>query len=75
MLVQLRPIGPAAFAGGANAIVFEDRTGVPLGTVLARDTEHAVRVPLARVSPRFTRAIVAVEDARFAQHDGVDPSR
>ncbi len=69
----LRPIGPHAFAGGANAVVFEDRTGVPLGTVLARDTEHAVRVPLDRVSPRFTRAIVAAEDARFAAHDGVDP--
>jgi penicillin-binding protein 1C len=67
-----RPIGPHAFDGGANAIEFEDRAGVPLGTVLARDTEHAVRVPLARVSPRFLAAIVAAEDARFAQHDGVD---
>jgi penicillin-binding protein 1C len=68
-----RPIGPHAFDGGANAIDFEDRAGVPLGTVLARDTEHAVRVPLARVSPRFLAAIVAAEDARFAQHDGIDP--
>ncbi|MBV8643254.1 MAG: transglycosylase domain-containing protein, partial [Candidatus Eremiobacteraeota bacterium] len=67
-----RPIGPRAFAGGANALVFEDRTGVPLGTVLARDTEHAVRVPLRAVSPRFLAAIVAAEDARFASHDGVD---
>lgn len=68
-----RPIGPHAFDGGANAIEFEDRAGVPLGTVLARDTEHAVRVPLARVSPRFLAAIVAAEDARFEQHDGIDP--
>ena len=68
-----RPIGPHAFGGGANAVEFEDRTGVPLGTVLARDTEHAVRVPLARVSPRFLAAIIAAEDARFAQHDGIDP--
>jgi len=67
------PIGPRAFAGGANALVFEDRNGVELGTVLARDTEHAVRVPLARVSPRFLTAILAAEDARFAQHDGIDP--
>ncbi|MDQ6940892.1 MAG: penicillin-binding protein 1C [Candidatus Eremiobacteraeota bacterium] len=67
-----RPIGPSAFAGGANALTFEDRNGVALGTVLARDTEHAVRVPLRRVSPRFLAAILAVEDARFAQHDGVD---
>ena len=67
-----RPIGPHAFDGGANAIAFEDRDGVPLGTVLARDTEHAVRVPLDRVSPRFIAAIVAAEDERFFRHDGVD---
>jgi penicillin-binding protein 1C len=66
------PIGPRAFGGGANALTFEDRAGVPLGTVLARDTEHAVRVPLDRVSPRFLAAIVAAEDARFARHGGVD---
>ena len=72
LAVANRPIGPRAFAGGANALVFEDRAGVALGTVLARDTEHAVRVPLAGVSPRFLAAIVAAEDARFAAHDGVD---
>ncbi len=66
------PIGPRAFGGGANALTFEDRAGVPLGTVLARDTEHAVRVPLSRVSPRFLAAIVAAEDARFRRHGGVD---
>ena len=69
----IRPIGPRAFSGGANALTFEDRTGVALGTVLARDTEHAVRVPLRQVSPRFLAAIVATEDARFAHHLGVDP--
>jgi penicillin-binding protein 1C len=66
------PIGPAAFAGGANALAFEDRAGLPLGTVLARDTEHAVRVPLDRVSPRFLAAVIATEDERFGHHDGVD---
>jgi penicillin-binding protein 1C len=73
LAVAARPIGPGAFAGGANALTFEDRDGVVLGTVLARDTEHAVRVPLRQVSPRFLAAIVAAEDARFAGHDGVDP--
>jgi penicillin-binding protein 1C len=72
LAVAGRPIGPGAFGGGANALVFEDRAGVPLGTVLARDTEHAVRVPVDRVSPRFLAAIVAAEDARFAVHGGVD---
>ena len=73
LAVAMRPIGPRAFAGGANAVTFEDRGGVPLGTVLARDSEHAIRVPLARVSPRFLAAIRAVEDARFEQHGAIDP--
>ncbi|HZO92556.1 MAG TPA: penicillin-binding protein 1C [Candidatus Baltobacteraceae bacterium] len=68
-----RPIGPSAFDDGANAVTFEDRDGVALGTVLARDDEHAVRVPLARISPRFLAAIVATEDARFGRHGAVDP--
>ncbi len=73
LAVACRPIGPRAFAGGANALAFEDRAGLPLGTVLGREGEHAVRVPLEQVSPRFLAAVVAAEDARFAQHDGVDP--
>jgi penicillin-binding protein 1C len=52
---------------------FVDRAGLPLGTVLARDDEHAVHVPLSAVSPHFLATIVTVEDARFAQHRGVDP--
>ena len=44
----LRSIGPAAFASGGGAVQFVDRAGLPLGTVLARDTEHAVHVPLQR---------------------------
>src|ERR1700681_1068264 len=73
VVVAMEPIGPRAFAGGANAVTFDDRGGVPLGTVLARDSEHAVRVPLERVSPRFLAAIRAVEDARFEQHGAIDP--
>jgi penicillin-binding protein 1C len=70
--VALRPIAPAAFVQGGGAVRFVDRAGLPLGTVLARDTEHAVHVPLRAVSPHFLAAIVAVEDARFRQHHGVD---
>ncbi len=69
-----RPIGPGAFAPSGGAVTFVDRAGLPLGTVLSRDTEHAVHVPLQAVSPHFLAAIVAVEDARFAQHRGVDPA-
>jgi penicillin-binding protein 1C len=55
-----------------GAVTFTDRTGMPLGTVLASDSTHAVAVPLARVSPDFLRAIVAAEDARFARHGAID---
>jgi penicillin-binding protein 1C len=68
----LRPIGSAAFASGAGAVRFVDRAGLPLGTVFARDTEHAVHVPLAAVSPHVLAALVAVEDTRFRRHPGVD---
>lgn len=70
--VALQPLGPGTFAGGANAVAFEDRSGLALGTVTADDQQEAVRVPLARVSPRFLAAIVSAEDARFFAHDGVD---
>jgi penicillin-binding protein 1C len=68
----LRPLHARDFAGGADALAFEDRAGLLLGIVLARDSEHAVRVPLENVSPLFIRAIIATEDARFAAHAGVD---
>lgn len=68
----LRPIGPDAFAPAGGAVRFVDRAGLPLGTVLARDSEHAVHVPLRQVSPHALVAIVAVEDERFARHHGVD---
>lgn len=59
-------------ARGASAIAFTDRAGLPLGTVLTRDDERTVRVPLDRVSPNFLRMIVSTEDARFFSHNGVD---
>ncbi len=57
---------------GRNAITFTDRTGAPLGTILASDASHAVSVPLSRVSPVFVDAIVAAEDARFYHHGAID---
>ncbi|HZY99379.1 MAG TPA: penicillin-binding protein 1C [Candidatus Baltobacteraceae bacterium] len=57
---------------GRNAVTFTDRTGAPLGTILASDASHAVSVPLADVSPKFVDAIVAAEDARFYRHGAVD---
>jgi penicillin-binding protein 1C len=57
---------------GVTAIAFTDRAGLPLGTVLTRDRERTVRVPLERVSPAFVTLIVSTEDARFYGHGGID---
>jgi 1A family penicillin-binding protein len=38
-------------------------------------TEERIDVPLARVSPDFLKALLAVEDQRFYSHGAVDPPR
>jgi len=35
--------------------------------------ENRVEVPLARIAPVLQRAVVAIEDARFREHGGIDP--
>ncbi|MEO6835138.1 MAG: penicillin-binding protein 1C [Candidatus Tumulicola sp.] len=65
-------IDVAALPARRGAVTFTDRTGMPLGTVLASDSSHAVAVPLDRISPDFLRAIVAAEDARFSRHGAID---
>jgi penicillin-binding protein 1A len=37
--------------------------------------EHRIEVTLAAVSPHLVRAVVAIEDRRFFDHDGFDPVR
>ena len=37
--------------------------------------EHRIEVPLAEVSPDLIRAVHAVEDRRFFDHEGFDPVR
>lgn len=37
--------------------------------------EHRIEVPLSEVAPILTRAVIAVEDRRFFEHDGFDPIR
>ncbi len=71
-LPYLAPIRAADIAQDQQAVEFSDRHGLPLGTILTRDQEHTAVVPLDRVSPQFTRAIIAAEDARFYQHGAVD---
>jgi len=70
-LPYLAPIRAAALVQ-QQAIAFTDRNGLPLGTILTRDQEHTVTVPLAKVSLPFKQAIVAAEDGRFYQHGALD---
>src|SRR5688500_9054114 len=37
--------------------------------------EHRIEVPLTDVSPILTKAVIAIEDRRFFEHDGFDPIR
>ncbi len=37
--------------------------------------EHRIEVPLADMSPVLIKAVIAVEDRRFFEHDGYDPIR
>lgn len=71
-LPYLSPIYPVDLQQQQQAIEFSDRTGLPLGTLLTRDQEHTVAVPLDQVSPYFVQAIIAAEDQRFYQHGPLD---
>ncbi|MGL5060159.1 MAG: transglycosylase domain-containing protein, partial [Microcoleus sp.] len=71
-LPYLAPIRAADIAQKQSAIEFSDRNRLPLGTILTRDRELTVTIPLDRVSPHFIRAIIAAEDKRFYQHGAVD---
>jgi membrane peptidoglycan carboxypeptidase len=43
------------------------------GTVIARFySQNRVYVPLKKISPEMSDAIVAIEDARFYEHNGID---
>ena len=56
----------------ARATTITDAKGRHAFTIFE---EQRLQVPLSRISPNLTRAIVAVEDQRFYAHSGVDPIR
>jgi penicillin-binding protein 1A len=37
--------------------------------------EHRIEVPLSQMSPELIKAVIAIEDQRFWDHDGFDPIR
>ncbi len=72
LLPYLVPIRATALVQQQQATTFRDRNGLPLGTILTRDQEHTVAIPLDQVSPLFIQAIIAAEDQRFYQHGALD---
>lgn len=50
-----------------------DRNGAWLRALPVEDGRWRVRADLARTDPTFLKRLVAVEDARFRWHPGVDP--
>ena len=66
------PSDVRAAASMAHATTITDAKGRHAFTIFE---EQRLQVPLSRVSPNLTRAIIAVEDRRFYVHDGVDPIR
>jgi penicillin-binding protein 1A len=55
-----------------QATTLFDRTDKPAFTIFK---EQRIDVPLARVSPHLVNAILAIEDQRFYDHNGVDVVR
>ena len=52
--------------------VFFDATDAPV-FMLAR--EQRIEVPLSSISPNLIKAVVAIEDRKFFDHEGFDPAR
>lgn len=71
-LPYLAPIRAEDIKQNEQAIIFSDRHGQPLGTILTRNQEHTAVVPLDRISPEFIHAIIAAEDQRYYQHGALD---
>ena len=53
----------------SQATTLYDVHGRPVFTIFK---EYRIEVPLSKVSPQLTKAILAIEDQRFTEHRGVD---
>src|SRR5919107_902710 len=62
----------AAIGSHPQATVVYDRHQRPAFTFFV---EQRLDVPLDRVSPHMIQALLAVEDRRFFNHNGLDPLR
>src|SRR6185369_2368728 len=55
------------------SVSVEYRDGQPAHVFLSHDDKWRLPVSLDHVDPKFTAALVALEDKRFWDHHGVDP--
>jgi penicillin-binding protein 1A len=59
----------AAYQASKNSEVY-DASGEPIGTLTSN--ENKILLTSGQISPNVKNAVVAVEDSRFYEHDGVD---
>jgi penicillin-binding protein 1A len=59
----------ARYTASKNSEVF-DATGEPIGTLTSN--QNKILLESGEISPNMKNAVVAVEDSRFYEHDGVD---
>jgi penicillin-binding protein 1C len=73
-LWKLFPLPEDMLHPGPGGALVLDADGGVLVDVVAADEQRRLPVPLAEVGPWIPAAIVAVEDASFRSHAGIDPS-
>ena len=61
-----------AFSAMRSANVLYDIANREVFTIAK---EHRIEVPLSQMSPDLLKAVIAIEDRRFWDHDGFDPIR
>jgi penicillin-binding protein 1A len=59
----------AQYRASKNSEVF-DATGAPIGTLTSN--QNKILVNSGQISPNVKNAVVAIEDSRFYEHEGVD---
>src|SRR3954462_5037540 len=65
---DLKAVPPATQLSQQSLLLAKD------GTVIARFyNENRTEAPLSKISKNMQNAIIAIEDARFRDHGGVDP--
>jgi penicillin-binding protein 1A len=69
-LVEIRPLRDVTLDLPRQPTLVVDAAGEPLAAL--RGGRLATPVPLTAVAPVVRQAVIAVEDARFARHGGVD---